>query len=71
MMQNENWVGMMMMNDHVRNDMVRESNHRRLINRCNKKRNSQEKKGFLSVILSVLPAINLSESKVPKQMESR
>jgi hypothetical protein len=70
MMQQESWVGMQMMNNFVRNDLIQESNQRRLINRCNQE-NSGSHKGMISSLVSAISALLFSGSKVHRGMQSR
>ncbi|MBI9052001.1 MAG: hypothetical protein JEZ00_21480 [Anaerolineaceae bacterium] len=36
MMHQENWMAMMMMSEQTRNELIRESNNRRMVNCCKK-----------------------------------
>ena len=70
MMQQESWVGMQMMNNFVRNDLIQESNQRRLINRCNKA-NSGSHKGLVSSLISAISCLLFAGSKAHRGMQSR
>jgi hypothetical protein len=70
MMQQESWVGIQMMNDFVRMDLIQESNQRRLVNRC-KQENSVFHKGFISSLVSSVSGLSFSGSKVHKGIQSR
>ena len=70
MMQQESWVGIQMMNEYVRNDLINESNHRRLINRWHKENSGLRKGIIFSLVSSIADLIN-SGSKVHNRVESR
>lgn len=64
MMHQESWVGMMMLAETSRNELLRESYHRRLVNCCKKKKSFINKvtipeMEFMGAVSKVAKAIGL------------
>jgi len=70
MMQQESWLGIQMMNESRRKDLMRESNQRRLCNRC-KKNPIASDNGMISALFSSIAALFFSSPKIRRGIQSR